>query len=164
MMHRPGADQFAELYNRSTGPSAAETNLAGIASGGAGNNNPYFQSLLDRGSEQISNRVNALKSATGRFGGLGAGGHVDALGQAISDFQTPLLYQNYNDSLNRQLQATGQIDAASMNRLGAGLGAATAGAQNQYASLGQYLSGLGQQDQAQQGGLGLGLNAAVAGA
>lgn len=76
--------------------------LTGLANQGQGVN-PYLQQMLDIGSENITNRVNSLQSAMGRFGGQGAGGHIPALGKALSEFQTPLLYQGYQDQQNRQL-------------------------------------------------------------
>ena len=117
-------DQFNAVYDRAMGPSAAETYLSGMAQG-PGQTNPYLERILGIGNEQITNRVNSLQSAKGRYGGLGAGGHVDALGEAISNFQTPILYNAYEGDRNRQLQAVGMLDNARLS--GAGLGLSAAG-------------------------------------
>lgn len=135
----PGTSQFADIYNAATGPSAAETYLSGIAAGPS-ENNPYLEQLLNIGSENITNRVNALQSAKGRYAGVGAGGHVDALANAITEFQAPILYQAYDADRNRQMTAAGQIDAARQGGLGIGLSAAGAGAQNEFASIDRLLN------------------------
>lgn len=75
--------------------------------------NPYFKELLDMGSENIANRVNALTSARGRYG---SDYHVGAIGDAISQFQIPLLagaydsYQNNQMGLFDRLLGAGQIE------------------------------------------------------
>lgn len=148
-----GTNLLNNVYGRTTGPTASQQYLTGMASGPGNTPNPYLQSLLDRGSEQIANRVKAAYSAKGRYG---SNDFTEALAQGISDFQTPLLYQTYNDDLSRQLSASGQIDAANQANTGLGLSAANALA-------GQGLAAAGQADSARMNNLGLGLSAANAG-
>ena len=137
--------QYQELYDRSQGPNPAQDYFQGVM-GGNTRDNPYFQQLLDRGSERISNQVNSLQSARGRFGGIGAGGHVEALGQAISDYQTPLQYQNLQDAYSREGNAASSFGNQFKAALSQGAGITGMQDRSQLANLGFGLQAGGIQD------------------
>ncbi len=115
-----GMGSYGDVYNRAMAPTAASTYLTDIAAGSTGNDNPYFQSLLDQATDQVK----SLYASSGRYGSEAHNrGTVEAL--------TPLLYQNYEDELSRRMQAAGMLDEANIAALGTGLGALKAGTDTQ---------------------------------
>lgn len=104
---RNADSNFRQIGNAAAAPSAAQTNLSGMAAGGG--TNPYLTQMLDQGANRISDQVASSMSGSGRYGSFG---HAGALNDRISEFQNPVLAQAYETDQNRRLQATGQIDAA----------------------------------------------------
>jgi hypothetical protein len=98
---------FGEVA-RNTNPSAADQYLGGMAQGG-NTINPFVQQIADSNADRIKNRVGSAMSGAGRYGSFA---HGDALAKSISEANNPMFAQAYESDRNRQLAATGQIDAA----------------------------------------------------
>jgi len=63
------------------------------------NSNPYLSDYLNIGTRNIKNSVDSMFGAANR---VGSGANQDVLATKISDFQTPILYNNYNTERSRQ--------------------------------------------------------------
>ena len=103
------------------GPTAADTFLGGMASGPQGID-PNLQLMLDDNAERIGNQVASKLSGSGRYGQNAA--FADLLGRNIAAANAPIVFQANEAARQRQLAATGQIDAARNARIAQQLGAA----------------------------------------
>jgi hypothetical protein len=111
--------QLQSLFNQSQLPSYAETNLAGVARGDYldPTTNPYVQALVKNANQNASNSTKEAYAASGRYG---SGNFAGAMTKAISDVDTNLYANQYNQERSNQLQANQLTDAARLGRLGLG--------------------------------------------
>lgn len=103
------------------------TALGNYAAGQAGAQNPYLQDIINANNRQISDRVNAAVSGAGRYG---SGAQTNVLTRALAESANPILAQDYEARMGRQLQALGQQQGA----LGQ-IGAATQGQQGAWGNI-----------------------------
>lgn len=109
-----------------TGPSYAEQNLSGLASG---EDNPYFEQALSGQLGKTASQVQSQFSGAGRYG---SGANVGALTSELGNIRSSALSNQWNQNIQNQLAATGQMDSAKQAGLGLGLQATNAmGAQDQ---------------------------------
>lgn len=109
-----------------TGPSYAEQNLSGLASG---QDNPYFEQALGGQLDKTASQVQSQFSGAGRYG---SGANVGALIGELGNIRSSALSNQWNQNIQNQLAATGQMDSAKQAGLGLGLSATNAmGAQDQ---------------------------------
>jgi hypothetical protein len=128
-----------------TGPSYSEMNLGGIASGA---DNPYFERALQGQLDKTAAQVQSQFSGAGRYG---SGANTGALADSLGNIRSSALSNQWNQNIQNQLAANGQMDAAKQAGLGLGLSATNAlGAQDQQ----QFQNALtGANAQLQAGGL-----------
>jgi hypothetical protein len=93
---------------------AAQTNAfgktAGAANGYYGNliggsqlsGNPYVRNILGQLDQSITDQVGSQFADAGRYG---SGAYVGTLANQLGNANSNVLYQNYNDAANRQMQA-----------------------------------------------------------
>ncbi len=109
-----------------TGPSYAEQNLSGLASG---QDNPYFEQALSGQLGKTASQVQSQFSGAGRYG---SGANTGALTNELGNIRSNALSNQWNQNIQNQLAATGQMDAAKQTGIGQGLQATNAlGAQDQ---------------------------------
>jgi len=80
--------------------------------------NPYLQQQIDAMNAQISDRVNGAMSANGRYG---SGAHTGVLSNQLGIANANILSTNWENSLNRQMQAgqsLADIYGQGLNRAG----------------------------------------------
>lgn len=80
--------------------------------------NPYLQTQIDAMNQQIMDKVNGAMSANGRYG---SGAHTGVLGNQIGLADANILSTNFENSLNRQMQANqslADIYGQGLNRAG----------------------------------------------
>lgn len=93
-----------------TGFANAYQGLADMAGGAdVGRINPALQTMLDGNARMVANRTNSAMSGAGRYG---SGAHSEMLSRGITEATAPLLYQDYNDSRQRQMQASQMLPGA----------------------------------------------------
>lgn len=128
-----------------TGPSYSEMNLGGIASGA---DNPYFEQALQGQLDKTASQVQSAFSGAGRYG---SGANTGALADSLGNIRSSALSNQWNQNIQNQLAANGQMDAAKQAGLGLGLSATNSlGAQDQQ----QFQNALtGANAQLQAGGL-----------
>jgi hypothetical protein len=168
-----GSGAQTGIYEQSANaPSFSEGNLAGVARGDfLDREDPNFERLLGRASEQAETAARMAAGAKGRYGGDYAQTEV---GRTVGDLQAQSRYQQYQDERGRQVEANSLMDAMKQARLGLGLNAANSASGIQAGNEDRALSGLGlglntvnsrmavdaaNRDRAL-AGLGIGLNAA----
>ncbi len=128
-----------------TGPSYAEQNLSGLASG---QDNPYFEQALQGQLGKTAAQVQSQFSGAGRYGSAADTG---ALTDSLGNIRSTAMSNQWNQNIQNQLAANGQMDSAKQAGLGLGLSATNAlGAQDQQ-QFQNALTGAGAQLQA--GGL-----------
>lgn len=88
--------------------NAANGYLTPFANGSMSGNNPNFQAVLDQFSRGAQSATDGNFAASGRYG---SGANANAFNSAVANKAGDLSYQNYGDSLTRQLQASGQLSA-----------------------------------------------------
>ena len=142
------------LLSRALAPSAAETNLSGIARGDFldPTTNPYVQALAKVSAENAAQGQKEAFAASGRYG---SGAFSGAVTKAINDTQTALYANQYNTEAQRQLSANSQIDSARQagTQLGTGITDAISGVQQQNNQNRLTGAGLAQSQTAQQAGV-----------
>lgn len=80
--------------------------------------NPYLQQQIDAMNQQIMDKVNGAMSANGRYG---SGAHTGVLGNQLGTADASILSANFENNLNRQLQAgqsLADIYGQGLNRAG----------------------------------------------
>lgn len=146
--------QLDQLFAKSQAPSAAETNLSGIAAGDSldPTKNAIFQNLVKTSSD---NALQAQKEAFAASGRYGSGAFAGATTKAVNDTQSQLYASQYNTEAQRQLAATSQIDAARQAASQLGLGITNAKTGVESTNNQQRLAGAGvaQAQTAQQAGV-----------
>lgn len=96
---------FQQIGASAAGPSYAEQNLSQIASG---QDNPYFEEALNSQLDKAASRVQSLMSGAGR---MGSGANTGALASELGGIRSNALYNQWNQNIQNQLAATGQMDA-----------------------------------------------------
>jgi hypothetical protein len=99
---------YQSLMNQAAGPSATETNLAGVAAGDNRGGNQALMESLGRGADDIAQRVNMEASAMGRGGSVA---HMGALQNDIGNYYSDALLADDQYSRNEQMQANSMLDA-----------------------------------------------------
>lgn len=102
------------------GPSYSEQNLGQIA---AGQDNPYFEQALQGQLDKTASQVQSQFSGAGRYG---SGANVGALTDSLGNIRSSALSNQWNQNIQNQLAANGQMDAAKQAGLGLGLQATNA--------------------------------------
>lgn len=93
--------------------NAANAYLTPFANGSmTGNNNPNFQNVVDQISRAAQQSTDGNFAASGRYG---SGANANAFNSAVANEAGQLGYTNYNDSLNRQTAAAGQLSTNNTN-------------------------------------------------
>ncbi len=111
---------FEGLGAAATGPSYAEQNLSGLASG---QDNPYFEQALSGQLGKTASQVQSQFSGAGRYG---SGANVGALTNELGNIRSSALSNQWNQNIQNQLAATGQMDSAKQAGIGQGLQATNA--------------------------------------
>jgi len=96
--------------------SSSEINLQNLASGGMFGKNPEISGMLDQIQRRVADQMDLSASAAGRYG---SGQHHENLARGIGDATGSLLFNQYNQDIGNQMQASGMIDNAKNARLGA---------------------------------------------
>ena len=146
--------QLQDLYAKSQAPSAAETNLSGIARGDFldPTKNAIFQNLISASNQNAGNAVKESMAASGRYG---SGSFQGAMSKAINDTDTALYANQYNTEAQRQLSANSQIDSArqAASQLGSGIVSQIGNVENTNNQTRLAGAGLAQSQTAQQAGV-----------
>lgn len=111
---------FQGLGAAATGPSYSEQNLGQIASG---QDNPFFEQALQGQLGKTAAQVQSNFSGAGRYG---SGANVGALTNELGNIRSSALSNQWNQNIQNQLAANGQMDAAKQTGLGLGLQATNA--------------------------------------
>jgi hypothetical protein len=93
------ADQTA-AFGKSAG--AANGYYGNLIGGSQLSGNPYVRNILGQLDESIMNGVNSGFESAGRYG---SGAYVGEAAKQLGAANSNVLYQNYNDAANRQMQA-----------------------------------------------------------
>lgn len=99
---------YQNLMGQASGPSATETNLAGVAAGDRRGGNQALMESLGRGADDIAQRVNMEASAMGRGGSVA---HMGALQNDIGNYYSDALLADDQYSRGEQMQANSMLDA-----------------------------------------------------
>lgn len=121
---------FQNILNQSGQGGAANDYLTGYARGDYLNGSPELENIINNTNSKISDQVNAMFAGGGRYGsGANQGVLADSIGQNTSN----LLYNNYNQQQQNQMNAANALENSQQGRLGLGMNAASgiAGAQGQ---------------------------------
>jgi hypothetical protein len=147
--------QFSDIYNRAGGPSSAQSNLSGYASGQYLDpaNNPYFSKALQN---QLDNTASTVQSQFAGLGRYGSGADTGELTRQLGQLSTSAMSDQFNREQQNQFAANQQIDAARQAGFGTQLGAA----QGQLGSIGEQGNMLANAGQLYSQGIGQGLTAA----
>lgn len=97
---------FGQIGAASVGPSYAEQNLSQIA---GGQDNPYFEEALQ---SQLGKTAAQVQSLMGGAGRLGSGANTSVLTNELGGIRSNALFNQWNQNIQNQLAATGQMDAA----------------------------------------------------
>jgi hypothetical protein len=115
--------------------------LSDYANGNNGLANPYMSKALDYQLENAANMVNSRFSNAGRYG---SGAHTRALMKEMGGIRANTLYNQFNQDANRQLRASGMIQAGQDSRINSMLRGAQIGSNVDLARTGQRMQALGQ--------------------
>jgi len=88
---------------------AANNYYKGVIGGNQLSGNPFVRNILGQLDESILNGVNSGFESGGRYG---SGAYVGELAKQLGAANGQVLYSNYNDAANRQLQAAQSADQA----------------------------------------------------
>lgn len=97
---------FEGLGAASVGPSYSEQNLAEIASGA---DNPYFERALEGQLGKTASQVQSQFAGAGRYG---SGANQGVLTNELGSIRSDALSNQWNQNIQNQLAATGQMDAS----------------------------------------------------
>jgi len=92
--------------------NGANQYLTPFADGSMSGNNPNFQNVLDQFSRGAQAATDGSFAADGRYG---SGANANAFNSAVANEAGQLGYQNYTDSLNRQLTGAAQLSNNNTN-------------------------------------------------
>ena len=99
---------YQDMYGQAGGPSATETNLAGVAAGDNRGGNTALMESLGRGADDIAQRVNMEASAMGRGGSVA---HMGAMTNDVGNYYSDALLADDQYSRGEQMQANSMLDA-----------------------------------------------------
>jgi hypothetical protein len=152
------ADDFAGVAGDAGGQTAADKYLTGMAAGGAGTgaDDPYIKAIAEQNAERISRQLASIGSGRGR---LGSAGVNDAIATQISNANNPLFAGAAEAARNRQLAASGQLDASRMGFRGQELAALQGQTGAEQATMSNKLNAATAGAGINQGDLGLALQA-----
>lgn len=111
------ADQARNFAGQLQGNYASAGNAGGAANkfyGGVMNGkylegNPYLENIIDASTADITDSVNSQFTLGGRYG---SGAHTGVLGDKLGEMEAMLRYGNYNNEMDRMMQAAqGSISA-----------------------------------------------------
>ncbi len=92
---------------------AANKYLTQYANGSMLNGSPELGNIIDQSNQKVADQVNQAMSAAGRYGsGVAQGTLADSIAKNTSN----LLYQNYNQQQQNQLNAANSLESAQQNR------------------------------------------------
>lgn len=111
---------FQQIGAASASPTYAEQNLSRIASG---QDNPYFEEALQGQLDKSAAQVQSLMSGAGRYG---SGAHTGVLANELGGIRSNAMARQWNQNIQNQLAATGQMDSARFGGLDRAFGAAGA--------------------------------------
>lgn len=100
--------QYQGMFDQAGGPSATETNLAGVAAGANRGGNQALMESLGRGADDIRQAVNMEASAMGRGGSVA---HMGSLAENMGNYYSDALLADDQYSRNEQMQANSMLDA-----------------------------------------------------
>ncbi|WP_109706782.1 hypothetical protein [Falsochrobactrum shanghaiense] len=131
-------DQAASFLGDTAGSigqgGAANEYLTSTARGDyLGGSNPYLDSIISKGADDIATQTNNMFAAGGRYG---SGANQGVLSDSIANASNNLRYQDYATERQNQLAAANALEGAEQARAGLGTSAA-----NALGSLGQSAFG-----------------------
>ncbi|MFC0246404.1 tail fiber domain-containing protein [Falsochrobactrum ovis] len=134
----PWMDQAADHLGNIAGSigqgGAASDYLTSTARGDyLGGSNPYLDSIISKGADDIATQTNNMFAAGGRYG---SGANQGVLSDSIANASNNLRYQDYATERQNQLAAANALEGAEQARAGLGTSAA-----NALGSLGQAAFG-----------------------
>lgn len=100
--------------------NGANKYLTPFADGSMSGQNPSFQNVLDQFARGTQAATDGSFAADGRYG---SGANANAFNSAVANKAGDLSYQNYGDSLARQLAAGGQLSTNNANSTGQSINA-----------------------------------------
>ncbi|MEP7454305.1 tail fiber domain-containing protein [Phyllobacterium sp. SB3] len=159
-----GADNWQNIYNTAGQPGANQQYLTDYANGSMLQNNPYLDKMVQDAQNSVFDDTSRMFAAGGRYGsGMNQGVLADSLAKTSND----LRYNDYNQQVQNQLNASNAISGEQSNRLGIQGNAASGVAGIESTNIGNAmnqanaLTGYKAQDvQNSLSGMGLALNAA----
>lgn len=100
-----GISKAAQVANQPVNPIVGQASqVLGSTIGGEWlNGNPYINQIINRGAGDITDRVNSMFSAAGRYG---SGAHQGVLGDSLADYEAQIRYGNYDNERQNMLRAT----------------------------------------------------------
>lgn len=101
-------------------PSYSEQHLGQVASG---QDNPFFEEALQGQLDKTAAQVQSQFSGAGRYG---SGANTGVLTDRLGDIRSTAMANQWNQNIQNQLAATGQMDTSRLAGLGLGMGAAGA--------------------------------------
>ena len=108
------------MMQDSTGANDAMAYYRGIMGQGAGQNNPQIQAMQDAIKRQVMAANNAQFSRSGMTGGTA---HQESLAKGLSDGMAQPLFSAYENDMNRQMSAAGNLANTDQMRIGNQMGA-----------------------------------------
>lgn len=97
---------FEGIGAASVGPSYSEQNLAGIASGA---DNPYFEQALEGQLGKTASQVQSQFAGAGRYG---SGANQGVLTSELGNIRSNAMSNQWNQNIQNQLAASGQMDSS----------------------------------------------------
>jgi hypothetical protein len=134
----PTAGQFNSVYQNAQGPSSAEQNLQGYASGAnlTGEGNPFYRARLESDLADTAAQVRSSMSGAGRYGSNVSN---EMLATELGQQRNAALEQDWNREQANQFNAVGMIDAGRNANVGNQLAALTGAGQMALGNRGQML-------------------------
>ena len=135
---------LAGLLGTTGGPTNAQQNLSGMAS--EAGVDPYAERAFSAQRDKLANSINDRFSAAGRYA---SGDHASELGTSLGNATAGFMSDQWNAARQRQLQASGMIDAAGQAKTGMQAGILGNIANLQGSNFDRQLAALGGQTAAQ---------------
>ena len=108
------------MMQDSAGANEAMNYYRGIMGQGAGTNNPQIQQMQDAIKRQVLAANNAQFSRSGMTGGTA---HQESLSKGLADGMAQPLFAAYENDMNRQMSAAGNLANTDQMRIGNQMGA-----------------------------------------
>jgi len=121
---------FQNLLGQAGQGGAANDYLTGYARGDYLNGSPELDNIINTTNNKVADQVNAMFASGGRYG---SGANQGVLADSIAQNTSNLLYNNYNQQQQNQMNAANALENSQQGRMGLGMNAASgiAGAQGQ---------------------------------